>query len=313
MLNILVIGGAGYIGSVVVKQLLEKKFNVSVLDNLSKGVRELVPNSASFFEGDILDESFLHSVFASKKFDAVIHFAAAKDAGESMVNLEKYSKNIIGTINILNKMVEFDVKKIIFSSSAAVYGAPIEDVIDESHALEPLNFYGFSKLESERLLHWYHMQKGINFAALRYFNVAGDVLGYVDPDARNIFPIICEVLAGKRESLKVYGDDYDTKDGTGIRDYIHVADLADAHIKAIKLSGAHIINLGSSNGFSVLDLVKEFEKVSGKKINYSVVDRRAGDPASLVASNKRAKELLDWSPMHDLNSMVKSSWLAYRK
>ncbi len=312
MVNVLVIGGAGYIGSVVSNKLVGDH-DVSVIDNLSKGVKSLLPGEVSFYEGDILDVEFLRKVFSKKNFDVVMHFAALKDAGESMRDLAKYSQNIIGTINILNVMVEFGVKKIVFSSSAAVYGEPGQKVISEDHLVNPVNFYGFTKLESERLIKWYHKQKGIDFVVLRYFNVAGDSLGYIDPFASNIFPIICEVLSGKRKSLEVFGDDYDTRDGTCIRDYIHVSDLADAHIKALSVKDSCVVNLGSSKGYSVLELIKVFEKVSGKKISFEVVGRRHGDPASLIASNKKAEKVLGWVPVHDLESMAGSTWDAYKK
>lgn len=313
MENILVTGGAGYIGSVVVHQLKKAGFKVFVIDNLSKGLKSLI-DGIPLFEGDLTNKEFLDSVFSKNNFDAVIHFASYKDAGESMVETEKYSDNITGMINLLNVMVKYDVKKIVFSSSAAVYGEPKSSIITEEHEKNPINFYGFTKLEGERLLKWFHDLKNIDVTALRYFNVAGDSgLNYLDPDARNIFPIICEVLSQKREKLKIFGDDYKTKDGTCIRDYIHVSDLADAHIKALNLKGEHYINLGSSKGYSVLELVNLFKETSKKDLPYEIVSRRQGDPAILVASNNLAKELLNWEPKHDLKDMVQSTWCAYEK
>lgn len=312
-MNILVLGGAGYIGSVVVKQLVPFH-TVVVYDNLSKGVRELVDSKATFIEGDILDKNKLEEVFSTNNFDAVMHFAAFKDAGESMREPSMYAENIKGTINVLSLMDKFDVKKIIFSSSAAVYGEPQQEVITEEHPTKPVNFYGFTKLEGERLLEWYRSLKGIEYVSLRYFNVAGDGgLDYIDLEGRNIFPVISRVLSGKEEVLNIFGEDYDTKDGTCIRDYIHVSDLASAHIKALDLNDSQIINLGSGKGFSVMDLVYMFEKVSGKKINYKVVSRRYGDTSCVITSFDKAKKVLGWEPVHSLEDMVKSTWEVYNK
>lgn len=313
-MNILVFGGAGYIGSVVVKQLVSFGHNVVVFDNLSKGRRDLVDLKAKFILGDILNSENLEEAFSANDFDAVMHFAAFKDAGESMRDPSKYVDNVKGTINILSVMDTFDVKKIVFSSSAAVYGNPQEDIITEEHPTIPLNFYGFTKLEGERLLEWYRNLRGIEYVSLRYFNVAGDGgLGYVDPDAKNIFPIIGEVINGKRDKLSIFGGDYDTQDGTCIRDYIHVSDLAAAHIKALELGGSDIINLGSGTGQSVLELVTAFKEISGVDIAYQIVGRREGDPAMLVASYQKAQEVLDWKPKHSLNDMVKSTLDVYNK
>ncbi len=311
-MKIIVIGGAGYIGSVCVKRLIEENHEVLVFDNLSKGRLKLVDKKAKFIRGDILDEDKLNEVFSNYKFDAVFHFAALKDAGESMKEPQKYSKNIIGTINLLNIMSKHKVSKIIFSSSAAVYGNSKEKLIDENHKTEPLNFYGFTKLESEKFLEWYSKLCGIEYISLRYFNVAGDGgLNYIDPNAKNIFPIIAEVVYGIREKLLVYGSDYETLDGTGIRDYIHVIDLVEGHIKALNIKGSQIINLGNSRGYSVLELIKSFEKNSQKKINYELVERREGDPAFLLASCQKAKKILNWEAKYDLDEMVLSTLKAY--
>ncbi len=312
-MTILVTGGAGYIGSVAVKKLIERGFNVLVIDNLSKGKRELVDKEADFLKGDILDKSFLEEVFSKSKIEKIIHFAALKSAGESMNSPETYSQNIIGTINILNKMVEHKVKDIIFSSSAAVYGEPKREIIEEDHSTNPINFYGFTKLESERIIDWYAKLKDISYISLRYFNVAGDGgLNYIDPNAENIFPIIGEVISQKREKLQVFGNDYKTKDGSCIRDYIHVEDIVDAHIRALDLKGDHIINLGTSKGVSVLELINAFKEVSGKDIPYKITKRREGDPAILVASNKKAKELLSWEPKKEIKEMIESTIASYR-
>jgi len=312
-MNILVTGGAGYIGSACVKELVNLGFNVFVVDNLSKGKRELIDCSAKFYEIDLTKRADLEKVFLENKIDAVIHFAAYKAVEESMENAVKYSDNIIGAINLLNCMVKFNTKRIIFSSTAAVYGMPKTEKVDENTETKPINFYGFTKLEIEKILEWYNKIHKIEYIALRYFNVAGDAnLNYVDPNAKNIFPIIMEVLTGKREKLLVFGDDYETKDGTCIRDYIDINDLVDAHILALNSKYCGIINLGSGNGYSVKELIRIFEEVSGKTIPFEIAGRRAGDSACLIASNFKAKEILCWFPKRTLKQMVESTYLAYK-
>ena len=233
-MKILVIGGAGYIGSHVVREFLDNGYSVTVYDNLSSGSRENLFDDSPFVEGDILDYPFLLSAM-KQGFGCVVHLAAFKAAGESMALPEKYStNNITGTINILNAMCESGINKMVFSSSAAVYGEPQYLPIDEKHPVEPLNYYGFTKLEIERLLKWYDQLKGIKYAALRYFNATGyDIDGRIkglEKNPANLLPVIMEVASGIREILEIYGDDYKTEDGTGIRDYIHVSDLAVAHV-----------------------------------------------------------------------------------
>ncbi len=312
MKNILVAGGAGYIGSVTVKKLLDKGYKVTVIDNLYKGRRELVDKKAVFYKLDILDLKSLIKKLDKQKFDAIIHFAAYKDAGESMLNQEKYQDNIRGTMNLLTLAPKLGAKQIIFSSSAAVYGDPKKPLIDELHACNPTNFYGYTKLAGEHLLEWSRKLNKIEYVALRYFNVAGDGgLNYVDPNAKNIFNVIAEVLCKRKKFLEIFGNDYNTKDGTGIRDYIHISDLADAHIKALDIKDSQIINLGSEKGYSVLDIVKEFEKVSGMKVPHKITKRRAGDPAKLIATSKKAKKVLAWTPKLGLKEMVESTWKAY--
>ncbi|MBT3297558.1 UDP-glucose 4-epimerase GalE [archaeon] len=290
-MNILVTGGAGYIGSAAVKKIIQEGHEVIVIDNLSKGKKELVDDKAKFYEGDLINLEFLKNVFSKHKFDAIMHFAGYKAAGESMINLEKYSQNITSMINLLDNMVQFNVKKIIFSSSAAVYGEPQYTPIDESHPLNPINYYGFTKLECERIIDWYSKQKGIVGICLRYFNVMGDAgLNYRDPDAQNIEPIIYEVLSGKREKLLIFGNDYETPDGTCVRDYIDIKDLVHAHTLALNLNSSDIINLGTGKGTSVLEFVKKYN------IPYEFSSKREGDPATLTASSKKAKRLLGWIP-----------------
>lgn len=307
-MRILVSGGAGYIGSACVKSLIEKGFDVIVIDNLSKGIRELIHEKAIFYEGDLIEEKFVDKVFSENEIDAVIHFASYKAAGESMEFPEKYSDNITGLISLLNSMAKYRVKKIIFSSSAAVYGEPESVPIDETHRTEPINYYGFTKLIGEEIIDWYSDLKGITGICLRYFNVAGDAgLKYLDPDAQNVFPILLELYRGKRDKFIVFGKDYDTEDGSCIRDYVDINDLVRAHILALDLNKSEKINLGTSNGVSVLELFNIFEEVSNSKFKLEVGDRREGDPAVLTASFEKAQKLLGWKPEKNIKDMVLST------
>ncbi len=320
-MKVLVIGGAGYIGSHVALELKERGHTVTVFDNLSSGVKENLHEGNAFVQGDIMNPKELKAAL-SAGFDAAVHLAAFKAAGESMLDPGKYAvNNIGGTINILNALVEAGVKMLAFSSSAAVYGEPEYLPIDEEHPKNPENFYGFTKLEIERVLAWYDKLKGLRFAALRYFNAAGyDAAGRVkglERNPANLVPVIMEAAAGIRAELKVFGDDYDTKDGTGVRDYVHVSDLAEAHAAALdKLAAGSpslIVNLGSEDGLSVFEILEAARRLTGKSIPTTVVDRRPGDPAKLVASSAKAKELLGWSATRsDVESIVSSTWKAYQ-
>jgi UDP-glucose 4-epimerase len=320
-MNILVIGGAGYIGSHIVLELLDTGHQVTVFDNLSTGSLKNIPDGVMFIEGDILNEADLTKAFESDTFDVVFHFAALKAAGESMDEPGKYAHhNISGSINILNAMVEYDVKKIIFSSSAAVYGYPEYLPLDENHPTNPVNFYGFTKLEIERILGWYSQLKGLRFAALRYFNAAGyDVKGRIsemEKNCANLLPIVMETAAGTRGKVLVFGNDYDTKDGTGVRDYIHVNDLATAHIKAMnyldKENKDLIVNLGTGVGYSVLDVINSNKKITGKTVQHQIVERRPGDPDELFAKSHSAEDLLNWKPQYsDLETLLNSMWKMY--
>ena len=307
-MKILVTGGAGYIGSVAVKRLIDAGHSVVVVDNLSKGCRELV--NTKLYEIDLTNDS-LEDVFRENKFDGIIHFAAYKAVEESMSNAVKYSDNIVGSIKLLNLAVKYNVKRFVFSSTAAVYGET-DSVLTEDSLTNPVNFYGFAKLEFEKILEWYSRVHGISYVSLRYFNVAGDVLGYIDPNAKNVFPIIMEVINGKREEFTIFGDDYNTKDGSGVRDYIHVSDLVDAHILALDSSYVGVLNLGSGSGYSVKELVNVFKEVSGVDFKVKVVGRRAGDPGRVVASNAKAKKELGWEPKCTLRDMVESTMRAYK-
>jgi len=321
-MNILVIGGAGYIGSHVARELLDKKHSVTVFDNLSSGCRENIFPEETFIEGDILDTSALDAAMA-KGFDGLVHLAAFKAAGESMIKPEKYSvNNITGTLNILNSATKHDVKRIVFSSSAAVYGEPRYVPLDEKHPCTPENYYGFTKLEIERFLSWYDALKGIRFAALRYFNAAGyDPRGRIpglERNPANLLPILMEVAAGIREKLSIFGDDYDTPDGTCVRDYIHVSDLATAHVLALEhidVNDASLtVNLGSEAGISVSEMLEAARKVTGAPIPSHVAARRPGDPAKLVASAQLARERLGFSPcFSDVETLIASTWELYKK
>ena len=310
MKRILVTGGAGYIGSVCVKRLLDDGYAVVVADNLSKGKLELVDQRATFKRVDLATDD-LAPLFA-EPVDAVIHFAAYKAVEESMEDAVKYSANILGVTRVLNAMVKHEVKKIVFSSTAAVYGDPEYSPMDEQHPTRPVNFYGETKLLAESLFSWYQRIHGIEYVALRYFNVVGDILGYVDPEAKNVLPIIMEVATGKRPAFTIFGDQYDTRDGTCIRDYIDVADLVDAHVRALGYEASAIINLGTGDGVSVKELVEMTKEAIGKDIPIKIAGPRKGDPASVVASNARAKELLDWSPEVPLKVSIKKTWQAYQ-
>ena len=308
MKNILIIGGAGYIGSACTKLCCESGYNVTVIDNLSTGYRNKVDERAHFEEVDILDRSQFFDYLNGKKFDAVIHFAAHKNASESMENPMKYLENIKGTINILDGMSKFNIPKIVFSSTAAVYGDPQYLPIDEQHNTEPINYYGETKLICERFIQQYSKIHKISYIILRYFNVVGDVgLKFEERKAHNLFPAIQKVLSGNAEQLEIYGKDYDTKDGTCIRDYIHVGDIASAHLSALTHNTSDIFNLGTNNGYSVLDIINEFEKALGKNVPKEFVKKREGDPANLIADAKKANEHLDWKAERDLGEMVRSS------
>jgi UDP-glucose 4-epimerase len=321
-MNILVIGGAGYIGSHAARELLDRKHRVTVYDNLSSGLRENLFTEAGFIHGDIHDYVSLRQTMAAG-FDALVHLAASKAAGESMLKPEKYARNNInGTINILNAAAETGVKYIIFSSSAAVYGEPKYLPIDEKHPTEPENFYGFTKLEIERILAWYEKLKGIRYACLRYFNAAGyDAKGRIkglEQNPANLIPVIMEGAAGIRKEISVFGGDYDTDDGTCIRDYIHVSDLAIGHAMALdyisKNDKSITVNLGSETGSSVLEVLESARRISGKPIPSKTVGRRPGDPAKLTASAGLAKSLLGWQAKYsDMDTLIKTTWDAYNK
>ncbi len=321
-MNVLVIGGAGYIGSHVVKELNKQGHKVTVFDNLSSGLRQNLFKQNGFIHGDILIKEQLDRAFA-QGCDAFIHLAAFKAAGESMVSPEKYSvNNITGTLNIINSAVEHGCKRMVFSSSAAVFGEPQYLPIDEAHPKNPENYYGFTKLKIEEFMAWYEKLRGLRFAALRYFNAAGyDVDGEIyglEQNPANLLPIIMEVACGMREKMKIFGNDYDTRDGTCIRDYIHVTDLAVAHVKALEYIAKNdkslTVNLGSEKGTTVTEMVEAARRITGKPIPADYVERRPGDPASLVASAKYAADVLGWKAQHsDVDTLLETTYKAYQK
>ena len=319
-MRVLVTGGAGYIGSHVVLELCDKGYEVVVLDDLSSGNKGAVDKRAKFINGSTLNNSDVE--LGLEKVEAVIHLAAFKAAGESMLDPIKYSQNnILGSINLLNAIIKHKINSFVFSSTAAVYGYPKYLPLDENHPLEPINYYGFTKLEIEKILHWYSDLKGLKFAALRYFNAAGyDIngrLNFLEKNPANLIPTTMEVASGMRNKMHVFGNDYNTHDGTGLRDYIHVSDLAEAHLKALDFLNNNNnikVNLSSGERHSVIDVIDMTKKISGKEINYEIVERRPGDPAELYASSDLAYEALHWKPKYsDLKTLIESTWDVYNK
>ncbi len=318
-MNILVTGGAGYIGSHVVMHLCEAGHDVMVIDDLSLGDKKAVDSKATFIQGSILNKEDLNRCL--NDIETVIHLAAFKSAGESMKNPQKYSENnILGTLTLLQWMIEHRINNIIFSSTAAVYGYPEYLPLDEKHPLNPINFYGFTKLTIENMLGWYHKLLGMNYVILRYFNAAGydksKRITSREKNPANLIPAIMEVASGDRDKIDVFGDNYDTPDGTGIRDYIHVSDLAKAHVDSLDLIQANqseIINLGSEEQYSVIDVIRLAEKISGKTIPHKIVDRREGDPATIYASSEYARKVLNWSAsLSSLENIIETTWRIYK-
>lgn len=318
-MKILVLGGAGYIGSHTVYELIENGAEVVVIDNLETGFVEAIHPNAVFYRGDLRDKSFLQMVLAKEKnIDAVIHFAANSQVGESMTNpLKYYDNNLCGTKTLLEALVEFGIDKIVFSSTAATYGEPERIPILEEDRTEPTNTYGETKLAMEKMFKWVEKAHGLRYVSLRYFNASGAHVSGNIGEAHNpethLIPLILQVPWGKREHISVFGTDYPTKDGTCIRDYIHVTDLAEAHILAVKylLAGnpSDIFNLGNGVGFTVREVIDMAEKVTGQKIKVVETERRAGDPAVLIASSCKAKKILGWVPKHNsLREIIKSAW-----
>lgn len=314
---ILVTGGAGYIGSHMVWLLLEKGYDVVVIDNLEKGHKKAVLGG-KFYNGDLKDKEFLEKVFAENDISAVIHFAASSLVGESVQNpIKYYYNNVYGTLNLVDTMIKHNVKKLVFSSTAAVYGEPENIPIIEEDKTQPTNPYGETKLAIEKMLKWMDVAYGLKFVSLRYFNVAGShpdgIIGEDHNPETHLIPIVLQTALGIREKVIVYGNDYNTKDGTCIRDYIHVVDLCEAHLKAMeyleKNNKSEIFNLGNGMGFSVMEVIEKASEVVGKKIPYEIGPRRAGDPSILVASSQKAQELLGWQQKYNsLETIISTAW-----
>lgn len=317
-MSVLVLGGAGYIGSHAVHQLLEKEYKVVVVDNLETGHEQAVPSKAVFYKGDIREKEFLRSVFQKEKIEVVIHFAANSIVGESMTNPIKYfGNNVYGTQVLLEVMNEFGVNKIVFSSTAATYGEPKETPITEDMPTNPTNAYGETKLTMEKLMKWCDTAYGIKYVSLRYFNVAGareqGEIGEDHATETHLIPLVLQVPLGKREYITVFGEDYDTEDGTCIRDYIHVEDLIEAHILAMHYlqnqGDSNIFNLGSSQGFSVRQIIEAAREVTGHPIPAKIGERRAGDPSTLIASSDKARKILGWQPKRTLiHQIIADAW-----
>lgn len=317
-MNVLVIGGAGYIGSHAVNKLIKKDYNVSVLDNLVTGHRDAVDEAATFYLGDIRDKTMLNQIIQEEQIEAIFHFAASSLVGESVEKPLKYfNNNVVGMEVLLEVMQENGVKKIIFSSTAAVYGDVQAPLITEDEPKAPTSPYGESKLMMENMIKWCDLAHGIKFVSLRYFNVAGALssgeIGEDHDPETHLIPIVLQTALGQRDAMTIFGDDYNTSDGTCIRDYVHVEDLIDAHILALEYLNTNIesqiFNLGSSTGYSVKEIVEASRKVTGKEIPVKIGERRAGDPAKLVAASEKAREILGWKPAYEtIEGIIQTAW-----
>lgn len=321
-MSILVCGGAGYIGSHTVFKLMENGEDIIVLDNFQTGHRAALNASVVYYESDIRNAAMLEKIFTENKIDAVIHFAASSIVSESMQKpLEYFNNNVYGMQVLLEAMVKHKINKIVFSSSAAIYGEPKRIPILESDQTSPTNAYGETKSTMEKMMKWVSQANDIRYVSLRYFNAAGALDdGSIGEDHKcetHLIPLILQVPLGKRDHITIFGDDYDTPDGTCIRDYIHVVDLADAHILALKYlrndGKSNIFNLGNGKGFSVKEIIAAAENVTGQKIKFEIGTRRAGDPARLIASNDTAQKILGWQPKYtDIEEIIKTAWVWHK-
>jgi UDP-glucose 4-epimerase len=315
-MTVLVTGGAGYIGSHTVRKLLEKGFDVIVLDNLSRGHKESIPQNVHFENADLLDAESLHKAIKKHHVDAVIHFAAFAYVGESVENPGMYyNNNVVGSFNLIKAVNDSGIKKFVFSSTCSIYGNPENIPISEKEPANPINPYARTKYMIENILNDFDTSHGLKYIALRYFNAAGDSdsgeIGESHNPEPHLIPLVLYTAMGKRENIKIYGDDYPTKDGTCIRDYIHVNDLADAHIRALEYLNkgeSTVINLGTGFGYSVKEIIDAARRITGKEIKSGIVERRAGDPAVLIADNKKAKEVLGWIPEYNLERILETAW-----
>ena len=316
---VLVCGGAGYIGSHVVHELIHQGEAVVIIDNLMTGHRGAVHPQARFYEGDIRDAAMLDRIFSENDIDVVMHFAANSLVGESMEKPLKYfNNNVYGMQVLLEGMVRHEVDKIVFSSTAAVYGEPSRVPICEDDETRPTNTYGETKLTMEKMMKWVSRADGVRYVSLRYFNAAGALVdGSIGEDHNpetHLIPLILQVPLGKREYITIFGDDYETEDGTCIRDYIHVTDLADAHLRAIRYlrdgGESDIFNLGNGRGFSVCQMVEAAKRATGQEIRVEMGKRRAGDPAQLIASSEKARRVLGWEPQYtDVETVIATAWI----
>jgi len=316
--HILVTGGAGYIGSHVVRKLIDNGYKVSILDSLINGHLHSVPKDSTFHKVDLGDLTSLKNIFDENRYDAVMHFAAFIEAGLSMKKpAEFFANNCINGFNLLNEMLRHGVKKFVFSSTAAVYGDPVQDLIKENHQLKPVNNYGITKLIFENILEMYKKSYDLQYIALRYFNASGaDESGKIGEDhspETHLIPLVLKAALGKIDEIKVFGTDYDTPDGTCVRDYIHVNDLADAHVLALnklfESEKSDVFNLGNGKGFSVKQVIDSAKKITGKNINVVESERREGDPAVLVADSTKAKDVLGWIPKYtSIDDIIKTAW-----
>lgn len=317
-MRILVLGGAGYIGSHTVYELVDAGYEVIVIDNLLTGFKEAVHPQAKFYEGDIRDKIFLDNILSKEKIDGIIHFAASSQVGESMKNpLKYYNNNLCGTEVLLESMVEHGIDKIVFSSTAATYGEPESIPILETARTLPTNCYGETKLSMEKMFKWISKAHNLRYVSLRYFNACGahpnGKIGEAHNPETHLIPLVLQVPNGKREYISVFGNDYDTKDGTCVRDYIHVNDLAQAHILAMeylsKGGESNIFNLGNGVGFTVKEVIETARKVTNHTIPIREEERRAGDPSVLIASSEKARKVLGWKPQYaDLETIISTAW-----
>lgn len=317
-MTVLVLGGAGYIGSHATDELIKRGYDVAVVDNLSTGHRAAVPESVRFYEGDIRDKTFLSDVFTQEKtIEGVMHFCAYSLVGESMTKpLMYFENNVGGAMTLLEVMQEFDVKHIVFSSTAATFGMPEQMPITEKTPQNPINPYGESKLIMEKMMAWQSVATEMTYVALRYFNVAGakqdGSIGEAHQNETHLIPIILQVALGQRDQITIYGDDYQTADGTCVRDYIGMADLIDAHVKALEYLKAggqsEAFNLGTKTGYSNLQVLEAARQVTGHPIPSEIGPRRAGDPDALIADSQKAQEILGWTPTENLTTIIENAW-----
>jgi UDP-glucose 4-epimerase len=316
-MNILVTGGAGYIGSHAVKTLLKNKHKVIIFDNLSTGNKKLLNSKVKFYKGDLTNSKDIEKTFKKEKIDTVMHFAAFSQVGESFMDPQKYFyNNVYGSLNLFNAMLKANIKKIIFSSTAAVYGEPIKIPITETHPLNPVNPYGISKKIIEEILKEYDKSYGLKSICLRYFNAGGASkdhdIGEMHNPETHLIPLVLKTAKGERKQIEIFGTAWSTKDGTCIRDYVHVEDIIDAHILALnylqKKNTSDVFNLGTNRGYSVKEIIQKCKDVT--KIDFKVEksERRKGDPETLVASNAKAKKILGWEPKRTLHEIIESAW-----